>query len=143
MTRVRRNDAPADGHSLGFACDDRSRRRGRARLQRMLAPPGVRFRQPKDVEARSFASLRHLHRLVERLHAQLQNADSEWKAHCSICSTSGSLTSRRGPLFPLLPNQFHVRIVGSKAFVLIQAPRTGLGACMSTKAFEPTIRTWN
>src|SRR5215472_13480164 len=57
------------------------------------------LRQPEDVEAGSVTGLRHEHGLVERLHAQLQNANSERKTHRSTRSFLGSFTRHQLP-FP-------------------------------------------
>src|SRR5215469_1911387 len=91
MPCVRRNNAPADGNSLGFARDDCSCGGGRSRLHRVFPPPGICFGYPKNVETGSVASLRHAHRLVERFHAQLQNTYLEGQGHevtFSKCSWS-------------------------------------------------------
>src|ERR1700740_3490890 len=81
MARIRRNDAPADGDAFGLARSDGGDRRRRARFHGMLAPPRIGFGEPERVKAGSVASLRHTHCLVERLHAELQDADLEGHAH--------------------------------------------------------------
>ena len=81
MTCVGRNDAPADGDSFCFPRDDGGGSGTGARFHGVLAPPGIRFGQPEDLEAGGVASLRHVHCLVERLHAQLQNTYFEGQGH--------------------------------------------------------------
>ena len=61
--------------------DDRGHGGGGARFHAVLAPPGIGFGQPEDVEAGAVAGLRHAHRLLQRLHAQLQYANSEGNGH--------------------------------------------------------------
>src|SRR5438105_2653233 len=60
--------------------DHRQDRRGRPCFKRVLAPPRIGFCNPKSIEARSLAGLRHRHSFMHRLHAQLQHSDI--KGHC-------------------------------------------------------------
>ncbi len=81
MSRVGRNDAPPQLDSPRFGRDDCQYRSRGARLERMLAPPGIRLRDPESIEPRVFAGLRHGNGFAHRFHAQLQNANVEWNGH--------------------------------------------------------------
>src|SRR2546430_3791707 len=47
----------------------------------MLPPPGIRLSDPEGIEACLLAGLRHGNRFLDRLHAELQNADVERNSH--------------------------------------------------------------
>src|SRR5579862_1753179 len=81
MTRIRRNDSPSQLNAAGRGGNHRENCGGRARLERMLAPPGISFRDPKRIEPGGFTRLRHGDRLLYWLHAELQNTDIEWNWH--------------------------------------------------------------
>src|SRR4051812_20429542 len=96
MARVWRDDAPADGDVFGFARDDGRHRGGRARFHSVLAPPWIRFGEPEDVEAGLVAGLRHPHRLLERLHAELQHTYAKRDRHC--CSSMNTNLEMRSSM---------------------------------------------
>ena len=64
MTRVGRDDAPADDDRLGLGGDHRGHRGGGTRLHPVFAPPGISFGQPENIETGAIAGLRHAHRLL-------------------------------------------------------------------------------
>src|SRR5439155_22839730 len=47
----------------------------------MLAPPGIGFSQPEGVESGCLAGLGHADSFLQRLHAELQNANAEGNGH--------------------------------------------------------------
>src|SRR6266481_8071936 len=60
----------------------------------MLAPPGIRFRNPECVEPGLLAGLGHRDRILHGLHAQLQNTDIEWNNHRESLLAPGSGSRR-------------------------------------------------
>src|SRR5208337_2357444 len=89
MSRVGRNNPPAELNALGLAGDDGENCGRGAGLKGMLTPPRVRFGDPEGVEACVLAGLGHGCGFVDRLHAQLKDSDIEWNGH----DGSGSVIS--------------------------------------------------
>src|SRR5260370_36257797 len=80
MSGVRRDDAPTKLNAPRLRGDDGENSRRGARLEAVLAPPGISFGYPERVEAGIFAGFRHRGGCVHRVAAQMQDADIEWGA---------------------------------------------------------------
>src|SRR5580704_14162512 len=59
MARVRRNDAPPQLNAASRDRNDCQNGSRGARLEPVLSPPGISFRDPESIEPRVFAGLRH------------------------------------------------------------------------------------
>src|SRR5260370_21663904 len=86
MSRVRRNNAPAELNAPSLCGNDGENSSGGTSFKSVLATPGIRFCNPECVEAGVFASFRHRGGFVHRFHAQLQDAYVEWDAHPFSCA---------------------------------------------------------
>src|ERR1019366_9496610 len=89
MTRIRRNNSPAELNALRLAGDDGENCSRGAGFKRMFAPPGVSFGDPEGVETRILTGIGHGHSFVDRLHAELKNSDVEWDGHDGRISVLG------------------------------------------------------
>src|SRR5262249_2393542 len=82
------DDPPADREALRLAGHQRGDHRGRAGLHPVLAPPGVRLCEPDRVHPGRVHDACRLEHLLERLHRQLHDADSERWRHCQEASVT-------------------------------------------------------
>src|ERR1700693_1390847 len=103
MSRVRRNNSPAELNAPGLGGNHGENCRRGACFKRMFTPPWICFCDPKGVETRVLTGPGHGRGFVDGLHAELKDSDVEWNGHNNRSQVSGVRQSKT--LFSLLPIQ--------------------------------------
>src|SRR3990172_4014747 len=88
VSRVGRDDPPADREPLRLSCDERGDRGRGACLHGMLAPPRIGLGKPDRVESPAVERARVLEDLGDRLHGQLHDADPKPWPHQPVAAAT-------------------------------------------------------
>jgi hypothetical protein len=98
VTRVRRNNSPAQLNFFRLRGDDRQDGSRGARFEPVLAPPWISFSDPEAIETSVFARFRHGNGFVNWFHAELQDADVEGDGHLITPVLSSQFSVLGSPL---------------------------------------------